>query len=193
MAALLSLILDCFAEKKQQKTMLEAAKAMVDASTTPIVLCDAKDGTIVHCNSSWSETCGYSIVEAFGRTNKELLQGPDTDSQSARDLVRELRSTSSSRRVLKNYKKDGTPFWNDLILQHIGDEATSRRGEGLDLAFVREADTENGVHYDTREPFRFKKRLSPHYGEFGEGALLASHVSLGGVEGTLPRVASVRV
>ena len=26
-----------------------------------------------------------------------------------------------------------------------------------------------------------------------EGALLASHVSLGGVEGTLPRVASVRV
>ena len=30
MAALLSLILDCFAEKKQQKTMLEAAKAMVD-------------------------------------------------------------------------------------------------------------------------------------------------------------------
>ena len=193
MAALLALILDCFSEKKQPKTVLDAAKAMVDASQTPIVLCDAKDGSIVHCNGAWSETCGYSIVEAFGRTNKELLQGPDTDCQSARELVRELRSMSSSRRVLRNYKKDGTPFWNDLILQHIGDEATSRRGEGLDLAFVREADTENGVHYDTREPFRFKKRLSPHYGEFGEGALLASHVSLGGVEGTLPRVASVRV
>ena len=166
---------------------------MVDASQTPIVLCDAKDGTIVHCNGAWSETCGYSIVEAFGRTNKELLQGPDTDCTTARELVRELRSTSSSRRVLKNYKKDGTPFWNDLILQHIGDEATSRRGEGLDLAFVREADTQTGVAYDTREPFRFKKRLSPHYGEFGEGALLASHVSLGGVEGVIPRVASVRV
>ena len=193
MAALLSLILDCFSEKKQPKTVLDAAKAMVDASQTPIVLCDAKDGSIVHCNGAWSATCGYSIVEAFGRTNKELLQGPETDSQSARELVRELRSTSSSRRVLKNYKKDGTPFWNDLILQHIGDEATSRRGEGLDLAFVREADTETGVAYDTREPFRFKKRLSPHYGEFGEGALLASHVSLGGVEGVIPRVASVRV
>ena len=173
--------------------MLEAAKSMVDSSQTPIVLCNAKDGTIVHCNGAWSETCGYSIVEAFGRTNKELLQGPDTDCTTARELVRELRSTSSSRRVLKNYKKDGTPFWNDLILQHIGDEATSQRGEGLDLAFVREAPSQNGVPYDTREPFRFKKRLSPHYGEFGEGALLASHVSLGGVEGTLPRVASVRV
>ena len=193
MAALLALILDCFSEKKQPKTVLDAAKAMVDASDTPIVLCDAKDGSIVHCNGAWSETCGYSIVEAFGRTNKELLQGPDTDCDSARELVRELRSTSSSRRVLRNYKKDGTPFWNDLILQHIGDEATSRRGEGLDLAFVREADTQNGVGYDTREPFRFKKRLSPHSGEFGEGALLASHVSLGCVEGTLPLVASVRV
>ena len=150
-------------------------------------------GSIVHCNGAWSETCGYSIVEAFGRTNKELLQGPETDACTARELVRELRSTSSSRRVLKNYKKDGTPFWNDLILQHIGDEATSQKGIGLDLAFVREAPSQTGVAYDTREPFRFKKRLSPHYGEFGEGALLASHVSLGGVEGTLPRVASVRV
>ena len=46
MAALLSLILDCFAEKKQQKTVLDAAKAMVDASSTPIVLCNAKDGSI---------------------------------------------------------------------------------------------------------------------------------------------------
>ena len=46
MAALLSLILDCFAEKKQQKTILDAAKAMVDSSSTPIVLCDAKDGKI---------------------------------------------------------------------------------------------------------------------------------------------------
>ena len=193
MAALLSLILDCFSEKKQPKTVLDAAKAMVDSSSTPIVLCDAKDGSIVHCNGAWSETCGYSIVEAFGRTNKELLQGPETDACTARELVRELRSTSSSRRVLKNYKKDGTPFWNDLILQHIGDEATSQRGEGLDLEFVREAPSQSGVHYETREPFRFKKRLSPHYGEFGEGALLASHVSLGGVEGTLPRVASVRV
>ena len=121
MAALLSLILDCFAEKKQQKTMLEAAKAMVDASSTPIVLCDAKDGTIVHCNGAWSETCGYSIVEAFGRTNKELLQGPDTDCTTARELVRELRSTSSSRRVLKNYKKDGTPFWNQLFVAALRD------------------------------------------------------------------------
>ena len=54
MAALLSLILDCFSEKKQQKTMLEAAKSMVDSSQTPIVLCNAKDGTIVHCNGAWS-------------------------------------------------------------------------------------------------------------------------------------------
>ena len=92
MAALLSLILDCFSEKKQPKTVLDAAKAMVDASATPIVLCDAKDGSIVHCNGAWSATCGYSIVEAFGRTNKELLQGPETDSQSARELVRELLS-----------------------------------------------------------------------------------------------------
>ena len=96
MAALLSLILDCFSEKKQQKTMLEAAKSMVDSSQTPIVLCNAKDGTIVHCNGAWSETCGYSIVEAFGRTNKELLQGPDTDCTTAREFC--LLYTSPSPR-----------------------------------------------------------------------------------------------
>jgi PAS domain S-box-containing protein len=192
MAALLGLILDCFHEKKPPATMLEAAKAMVDASSTPIVLCDAEDGSIVHCNLAWTNSCGYSIVEAFGRTNKELLQGPETDAHEAKALVRELRATTSSRRVLRNYRKDGTPFWNDLILQHIGDEATSQRGEGLDLAFVQVAPSAAGVACESSEPFVFKKRLSPHVGEFGEGSL-TSHVSLGGVEGTLPRVASLRV
>ena len=119
-----------------------------------------------------------------------VLLGVKTEWAEAKKL---LSDSAALIDKLRNYKKDGTPFWNDLILQHIGDEATSQRGEGLDLAFVRVAPDKDGVGYDTREPFRFKKRLSPHYGEFGEGALLASHVSLGGVEGTLPRVASVRV
>ena len=39
----------------------------------------------------------------------------------------------------------------------------------------------------------FASPVSMNAREFGEGALLASDVSLGGVEGTLPRVASVRV
>ena len=46
---------------------------------------------------------------------------------------------------------------------------------------------QTGVAYDTREPFRFKKRLSPHYGEFGEGALLAPYLSASGVGGHATR------
>ena len=69
MAALLSLILDCFSEKKQPKTVLDAAKAMVDSSQTPIVLCDAKDGTIVHCNGACRRPAAIpSSKPSAGRT-----------------------------------------------------------------------------------------------------------------------------
>ena len=151
-----------------------------------------EDNPIVYASASFLSTTGYPLDEVIGK-NCRFLQGPGTFPGTVAELAKGIAEGTDTTVTILNYKKDGTPFWNDLILQHIGDEATSQRGEGLDLAFVREAPSQTGVAYDTREPFRFKKRLSPHYGEFGEGALLASHVSLGGVEGTLPRVASVRV
>lgn len=167
-ASLSALTVDCFARRA-----VDPRWQLIDESKTPTVACRADDGAIVHCNAAWSEMCQYSKDEAVGRTNKELLQGEATDRDAARSMVAELRRASRSRRVLLNYKKDGTAFWNDVVVQHLGDEQSSARGLGIDLAFLREAKhaTDVDASHGRADAFRATRKLAPFHGELAEGTL----------------------
>jgi PAS domain S-box-containing protein len=61
---------------------------------------------------------GYSREEVVGR-NCRFLQGPETD----QDIVREMREAIDAEKPctvrLLNYRKDGTPFWNNLHVSPI--------------------------------------------------------------------------
>ena len=71
--------------------------------------------------------------------------------------------------VLYNYKKDRTPFWNDLLSTHVGDSETSGV-TGYDVAFLREARDSEDVDYSVdSQCFHMKRRLTPHTGEVQEG------------------------
>ncbi|KAH8067259.1 PAS domain-containing protein [Aureococcus anophagefferens] len=162
---IVSVLVDCL--EKPEPSRLERTKAFVDGSSLPIVVTNSADGTVVHCNEAWCGMCGYARDEALGRTNGELLQGPGTDLRAARAMVGELRAgASKARAVLFNYKKDRSPFWNDLVVTHIGDDA-SVGVSGYDVAFLREArdagDAADGAALS--ECFSMKKRLSPFTGE----------------------------
>ena len=83
-----------------------------------ICLCDphAEDMPIVFANRAFRELTGYPEDEIIGR-NCRFLQGPGTD----RAAVQRIRDALANEDVLvvemKNYRYDGTPFWNAL---HIG-------------------------------------------------------------------------
>jgi len=83
-----------------------------------ICLCDPNqpDVPIIFANRAFRELTGYSEDEVVGR-NCRFLQGPDTRPE----VVERLRHAIDNEEVIvveiRNYKKDGTPFWNAL---HIG-------------------------------------------------------------------------
>ncbi|WP_179106878.1 PAS domain-containing protein [Variovorax sp. KK3] len=73
------------------------------------------DNPIVFVNDAFCRLSGYERNEILGR-NCRFLQGPGTD----RDTVRKIREAVEAKQAvqldLRNYRKNGEPFWNRLLL-----------------------------------------------------------------------------
>ncbi|HBC37224.1 MAG TPA: diguanylate cyclase, partial [Marinobacter adhaerens] len=81
---------------------------------------------------TFERVTGYSKEEALGQ-NCRFLQGDESDPDNAQPLAEiraALRQGKDVSAVLRNYRKDGTPFWNDLYLSPI------RNQEGRITHFV---------------------------------------------------------
>ncbi len=80
------------------------------------------DNPIVHVNRATQRMTGYSKTELLGR-NCRLLQGPDTDPEAVARLRRAISARRSVTVVLKNYRKDGTAFMNEVTVSPVHDGA----------------------------------------------------------------------
>jgi len=79
------------------------------------------DLPLVYVNPAFETMTGYSRSEVQGR-NCRFLEGNER-SQPALAVVRDaLRNRRKGVAVLKNFRKDGTPFWNELSLSPILDD-----------------------------------------------------------------------
>jgi len=95
----------------------------VAASSNGIVITDPKlpDDPIVYVNPAFERISGYAADEVRGR-NCRFLQADDRDQPSLDELRGALKEERECRVVLKNYRKDGTPFWNELYVSPVQDE-----------------------------------------------------------------------
>ncbi|RXH55871.1 two-component system sensor histidine kinase NtrB [Granulicella sibirica] len=81
----------------------------------------APDLPLVYVNPAFEEMTGYSRAEVQGR-NCRFLEGHERN-QPALAIVRDaLSNRRKGIAVLKNFRKDGTPFWNELSLSPILDD-----------------------------------------------------------------------
>lgn len=97
-------------------TALNATKAGV-----VITDCLQPDYPIVYCNKAFEDLTGYSRNEIIGH-NCRFLQGTD-DNEEQRKIIKESLQLGLNCEIeIKNYKKDGSLFWNELHLQPIRDE-----------------------------------------------------------------------
>jgi PAS domain S-box-containing protein len=95
----------------------------VAASSNGIVITDprAPDDPIVYVNPAFERISGYAVDEVVGH-NCRFLQGEDRDQSALDDLRSALDEEREVRVVLKNYRKDGKPFWNELYISPVHDE-----------------------------------------------------------------------
>lgn len=95
----------------------------VTASTNSIVITDPNqpDDPLVYVNPAFERTTGYPAEEALGR-NCRFLQGEDHDQPALEELRTAIHEERHCTVVLRNYRKDGTPFWNELSVYPVRDE-----------------------------------------------------------------------
>ncbi|WP_372726684.1 PAS domain S-box protein [Nostoc sp. TCL26-01] len=93
------------------------------ASNSGITIVDAKlaNNPIIYVNSAFEQITGYSAIEVIGR-NCRFLQGTDTMQEELEELRLALKTGQSCQVILRNYRKDGSLYWNQLSVSPIHDE-----------------------------------------------------------------------
>jgi diguanylate cyclase (GGDEF)-like protein/PAS domain S-box-containing protein len=98
-------------------------RRLVEISPAGMVLVDALNpvNPVIYANPAFETLTGYPLAELVGR-NLRLLQGDDRE-QDARHRLRDALSRGSPCRVLlRNYRKDGSLFWNETSIVPLQDE-----------------------------------------------------------------------
>ena len=103
---------------------LRILRRAMDAVPNGVLITDntRPDNPIVYTNPAFQRMTGYSADEVLGR-NCRFLQGDDRDQPGLAELRGAFTAGESATVLLRNYRKDGTPFWNRLHIAPVHDAA----------------------------------------------------------------------
>ena len=109
-------------EQRATKRELETLQTAVDKAHSPLILTDPhkEDSPMMYVNEAFEDLTGYTEAEALGR-NCRFLQGDDTDPETVDRLRKAIDSEKPITVELRNYRKDGTLFWNELSVAPVYD------------------------------------------------------------------------
>jgi len=143
-------MLDTDNETPKEEQLLLFKRA-VEAARNGICLTNPRlaDNPIVYVNDAFLEMTSYTRAQVLGR-NCRFLQRDDRDQHSLENIREAIRMTSPITTVLRNYRRDGSLFWNELTLSPVHDES------GQLINFV-------GVQNDISARKEAEKRVSEFY------------------------------
>ncbi len=120
----------------------------LEASHNGVLIVDAQapGRPVIYVNPAFEQITGYSAEEALGR-NCRFLQGSETRQSGIEEIRRALAAQREVHVVLRNFRKDGSAFWNDLYIAPVPDE------RGVITHYI-------GVQNDISERKHFESQLA---------------------------------
>lgn len=136
------------AEKDEQLILLKRA---VEAARNGICITNPRlpDNPIIYVNQAFLEMSGFKKYQVLGR-NCRFLQRDDRDQASIASIKEAIKSETSITTILRNYRRDGSLFWNELTVSPVHDE------QGRLINFV-------GVQNDITSRKEAETRVSEFY------------------------------
>ncbi len=112
------------AKRRQAEQSLRLQNTAIYNSTNGVIIADhigADDNPVIYVNPTFERITGYSLDEVKGRDCR-FLQGVDSDQPGLVEIRRALREERSCHVILRNYRKDGKMFWNELNIVPVRDK-----------------------------------------------------------------------
>ncbi|MBC2656704.1 PAS domain-containing protein [Pseudomonas sp. MSSRFD41] len=121
---------------------------MINASNDGIVVAEqeGEDTILIYVNPAFERLTGYSADEVLYQDCR-FLQSGDRDQPGLQAVRQALKEGRPCREVLRNYRKDGSHFWNELSITPVFNESDRLH------YFI-------GVQKDVTEQVKAQQRLS---------------------------------
>lgn len=108
-------------ERQRALETIRLLEAAVEASIDGITIAEASgDQPLVYVNNGIVTMSGYSREEFLGH-NCRFLQKPGENEAQRAEIRRAMAAGERCQVVLRNYRQDGSAFWNELTLSPIFD------------------------------------------------------------------------
>lgn len=123
----------------------------ISCARNGVIITDPRleDNPIIYVNPAFISLTGYSFDEIVGK-NCRFLQNDDRKQEACNDIRIAIEQAEPITRILRNYRKNGTMFWNELTISPVRDR------DGLLIAFV-------GIQNDVSARIEAEKRVSEFY------------------------------
>lgn len=110
-------------ERKEREAELKKKTEAIEKAPIGIILTDPSqsDNPLVYANEKYCKMSGYEESEMLGQ-NCRFMQGPETDPETTSKIRTAIDNEETISTVIRNYRKDGTQFWNELEIAPIRNE-----------------------------------------------------------------------
>lgn len=107
-------------ERYKSDERLRLMERAINSSSNGIIITDAgdPDNAITYVNPSFERIAGYKAEEAIGK-NCRFLQGSYRNQPALEKLRKAILHGQECQVVLRNFRKDGTEFWNELSISPV--------------------------------------------------------------------------
>jgi len=111
------------ARSEMESSLRQLSRALESSSNGVMITSSTQlDHPIVYVNPAFERITGYRPDEVIGISGRFLVR--DDLNQKGLNTIRDaLRNHHEGHAILRNYRKDGSLFWNELYISPVRDEA----------------------------------------------------------------------
>jgi PAS domain S-box-containing protein len=116
---------------------------VIEASNDGIVVAEQEgdDNILIYANPAFQRLTGYAVDDILYQDCR-FLQAGDRDQPGVAAIREAVRNNEPCRQIIRNYRKDGSAFWNELSITPVfneGDQLTYFIGIQKDVSAEVEA------------------------------------------------------